>query len=244
MIDRLSVIIPALNEEKYLPLLLKSLNKQKFKGSLQIIIVDGYSVDNTVKIAREFRKCFKDFKVIKANRGISEQRNRGALEANYEHLLFLDADTVLPENILNNISEKSGNISNFVHTVILHPYHNGGISVFNHVLIKYIQVIINKFEPILPGSFILTTKANHFKINGFTESTIAGEDVDYGRKSVKSGAEYRLFSDLFIYVSARRAEKSGTISVLLTWLKIYIYVKLFGLSGAQRNFKYLYGNHL
>ncbi len=48
-----SIIIPTLNEEKYLPLLLSDLNKQKEKN-FEVIIVDGSSIDNTKKEAEKF----------------------------------------------------------------------------------------------------------------------------------------------------------------------------------------------
>jgi len=49
----LSIIIPALNEEKYLPLLLKSLKSQNF-NEYEIIVVDAGSSDKTVDIAKEY----------------------------------------------------------------------------------------------------------------------------------------------------------------------------------------------
>ena len=50
----LSIIIPALNEEKYLPLLLGEIKKQNFADDLEIIVADAGSVDKTIEIARSF----------------------------------------------------------------------------------------------------------------------------------------------------------------------------------------------
>ena len=99
----LSIIIPTLNEEKYLPLLLKSIKKQTLKP-LEIILADARSKDETIKIGREFG-C----KIIKGgNPGFG--RNNGAKIAKGEMLLFLDADVILPkrtflEDSVNEIKE-------------------------------------------------------------------------------------------------------------------------------------------
>ena len=50
----LSIIIPTLNEEKYLPLLLEAIKKQKVDGNLEIIVADAGSQDRTIEIARDF----------------------------------------------------------------------------------------------------------------------------------------------------------------------------------------------
>lgn len=50
----LSIIIPTLNEEKYLPLLLEAIRKQDFDGDLETIIADAGSEDQTLEIAKTF----------------------------------------------------------------------------------------------------------------------------------------------------------------------------------------------
>ena len=53
-LDMISVVIPAFNEEKYLPDCLKSLRNQDYTGPYEIIIADNGSVDETVRIAQNF----------------------------------------------------------------------------------------------------------------------------------------------------------------------------------------------
>src|ERR1035437_2498822 len=106
MIDELSIIIPALNEEHYLPRLLQSIVKQDYRGKLEVIVVDGGSKDNTVKLAGEFKEKIKDLIIASTSKGISHQRNFGAEKAKYKYLMFLDADTFLPEHFLSKITQK------------------------------------------------------------------------------------------------------------------------------------------
>ena len=83
-----SVIIPALNEEKYLVACLGSLEA----AECEVIVVDGGSTDNTVAIAESFGA--KVIRLGVANRG--RQMNAGAIAAQGELLLFFHADSRLP----------------------------------------------------------------------------------------------------------------------------------------------------
>lgn len=88
---KLSIIIPILNESRRLPNLLEEL-KQLEDKNCEIIIVDGGSKDNSVEIAED-----SGFKVEKTTRGRAHQMNIGAKYATGSVLLFLHADTKLPD---------------------------------------------------------------------------------------------------------------------------------------------------
>lgn len=87
----LSVIIPALNEAAVLPLTLASLASMSPR-QVQLIVVDGGSTDETVAVAREHGVT-----LLASARGRARQMNRGAAHASGEVLLFLHADTQLPD---------------------------------------------------------------------------------------------------------------------------------------------------
>ena len=96
----ISLIICTLNEEKYLPMLLDSIQIQE--GIYEIIIVDGNSTDGTIEVINAFSKISKQpVKLVTMERpGLSAQRNKGVEVAMYNNLLFLDADVVLPPGFL------------------------------------------------------------------------------------------------------------------------------------------------
>ncbi len=92
---KISIIIPVLNEEKTITSVLSKLQKAP---NLELIIVDGGSIDSTVNIAQTFGKNAKiELRVIKTQRGRAHQMNAGAKLATGEILLFLHADTQLPD---------------------------------------------------------------------------------------------------------------------------------------------------
>ena len=88
---RLSIIIPILNEATRIPQLLEELEELR-QSNCEIIIVDGGSTDDSVEIAEN-----SGFRVEKSTRGRAHQMNTGAEKASGSALLFLHADTQLPD---------------------------------------------------------------------------------------------------------------------------------------------------
>ncbi len=94
----ISVIIPALNEEKALPETLRRLLRQR--GAYEVIVVDGGSGDRTCEIVR----AEPQVRLLTALKGRASQMNAGVKEARGEWLLFLHADTRLPEGALAQLN--------------------------------------------------------------------------------------------------------------------------------------------
>ena len=85
---RISVIVPALNEQDHLPATLRGVT---LAPGDELIVVDGGSTDQTVAIAQHFTS-----QVLHSRRGRAVQMNWGARHAHGDILLFLHADTLLP----------------------------------------------------------------------------------------------------------------------------------------------------
>jgi len=204
----LSIIIPTLEEEKYLPLLLGSIKKQTFKGEYEIILADAGSRDKTVEIAKNYG-C----KII-AGGSPARGRNEGVKIAKGELILFLDADTILPENSLENFifefKKRNLGIAGF----LLRPFGKR----------KFLEILYNIFynfpilalEKILPhnAGATLIKKSLHQKIGGFDEKIKLAEDQVYARKAARFG-RFGILRSVKVYYSQRRFERDG-------WFKTYI----------------------
>jgi len=97
----ISVVIPAYNEEKQLPLCLGSLTKQRCVFPYEIIVVDNASTDRTAEIAEEF-----GVRVIhEPRKGVSAARQAGFEAARAEIIASTDADCIVPSDWLSRIRD-------------------------------------------------------------------------------------------------------------------------------------------
>ena len=96
-----SVIVPTYNSEKTLDKCLKSIKNQTYKN-IEIIVVDKFSNDRTVEIARKYTD--KVFVINAKERSV--QRNFGAKKAKGRYLLFIDSDMILTSNVVEECVKK------------------------------------------------------------------------------------------------------------------------------------------
>ena len=93
MTNKISIIIPTLNAQKGLPACLKSIKSQNYpQNKIEIIIADGESVDNTVKISkRDNCKVFNNpLKTAEAGKAIALKHATG------DYIALIDSDNILP----------------------------------------------------------------------------------------------------------------------------------------------------
>ena len=101
IIPKISIISPVYNNEKFILRFLRSIQNQLFEN-IEIIFVDDFSKDNTIKIIEDCQKKDKRITLIKQkkNKGTLKSRNIGALKAKGEYLIFPDSDDILSNDIL------------------------------------------------------------------------------------------------------------------------------------------------
>jgi glycosyltransferase involved in cell wall biosynthesis len=241
----LSIIIPTLNESKFLPLVLQAISEQRYRYQLEVIVVDGHSDDGTVVAAQAFSDSIPQLTIIESSeRGVSMQRNLGAAKAMYGHLLFLDSDVYLPKDFLNNLQVKLPD-DNDVVVLVLHrpPTPNVLDYIWLVTLFSFIW-LVQWWRPICSGSFLLTTKRNHLAIHGFNEKVIMAEDVLYCHESVQRGATYKLFFTPSVVGDPRRLREVGRVRLLWLWLKGYLYTTFKGpMYESNKLFDYEFGKH-
>ncbi len=95
-----SVVVPTHNSSKTLDVCLGSVKRQTYPN-LEIIVVDNYSTDDTVKIAEKYGPTVFQVKALR-----SQARNYGAWKAKGEFLIFLDADQKLTPKVIEECVQK------------------------------------------------------------------------------------------------------------------------------------------
>jgi rSAM/selenodomain-associated transferase 2 len=217
-----SIIIPSLNEEKFLPQVLTNL--QKFAEELEIILSDGGSTDNTTKIAENLGA-----KVYSGKKGKGMQMNKAAQNSIGEILIFLHADTYLPDDALYLINKFF-----FAGKIDIATFQ---MKFDSENLLMKIYSWFTKFDSIFTsfGDQVIIVRRNFFnEIGGFPNLPIF-EDVEFFRKARKTKTIYKLPS--FVTTSARRFEKKGILKTQLL-NGIYILGYLIGINPDTIYYKY------
>ena len=164
----ISIIIPTYNEADQIAETIRKTNAGNGNHELEIIVVDGGSIDDTVAIAK---KCGATV-VVSEQKGRAAQMNIGASVANYEVLYFLHADCIPPKNFTSQI---------------LRAYKEGAKSGcfrlqfdYDHWFLKanawFTRFNVNAFR--FGDQSLFVTKEVFQKARGFKEELVIMEDQE------------------------------------------------------------------
>lgn len=200
-----SIIIPALNEEKYIGAALASIKRQKFSGSYEIIIGDGNSTDNTPKIAKSYGA-----KVVTEDYGTpSGGRHAAAMSARGKYLLFTGADVEVAQGWMERMIAplRDKRVSGTLGSVA--PLEGTALEEFLVWWLRPLAVIMNGMGQVYAyGESMACTKAMYRKTGGFDPKLVTGEDTDFGMRLAKAG-KFLFVWDAVVRVSMRRPRSWG-----------------------------------
>lgn len=218
---KVSIVIPAFNEEKYIKNCLESLVSQKTRHKFEVIVVDNNSEDKTIQIVQKFKDRL-DLKIVQEKKqGRGAARAKGFKEACGEIILSTDADTILPTDWIEALAKPI--IAGTLATTTACKINDGS---------KYKNTIFNLFQPqsmffyrFLFGHFWLSgfsfgiLKSAYEKSGGFNQNLQAQEDIDLSWKVTKLGKIK--FINKPVTFSGRRFRK-GLIQGLYEYTKALI----------------------
>jgi glycosyltransferase involved in cell wall biosynthesis len=182
----ISVVVPAHNEELFLPDTLKSLQEQSYEN-FEIIVVDNNSTDATASIAKEHgARVITEQKV-----GVAAARQAGFIAANGTIIATTDADTIVPENWLEKIAAKFLSRPEIVAYGGLYSLYSGPLSariIFPDIayLAWCIDRLINGVW-VLPGANMAVRRQAFLAIGGFDLNKEVLEDADLSKRISKFG---------------------------------------------------------
>ena len=208
----ISVIIPAHNEEEFLPATLEALKKQTYAKFETIVVTNGCT-DNTGEAVRG--KCSRLFELDE--RGLGPARNLGAARAKGNLLLFLDADTILEPTALHLIASR------------FKRHHSAGTlrgvpdqDKRSYKLIYFLKNLVHKTRAHHGSSGVILCWKDHFHaVGGFDNELYLRENSDLMKKLRQFGS-YKYISRTPAITSMRRYEKTGTSEMVLLWLKVWV----------------------
>ena len=211
----LSVIIPVLNEADIINRTLSHLESFAVEGNLEIIVVDADPLGATIRAIT--RRCVRR---ITGTKGRGAQLNRGAAVASGKTLLFLHADTTLPEDALKKIAQCMEDPDTAAGAFDL------GIES-ESIAFRFIEAAVylrTRLTHIPYGDQAIFLRHDIFHhIGGYGEIPLM-EDVEMMGRVKRAGGKIVIIPSK-VRTSARRWEKTGIVfCTLRNWVLIILYL--------------------
>lgn len=228
---KISVVIPAINEEKIIKEAIERLRKQDMpREEFEIIVSDNGSTDRT---SEEARKAGADKVVFQPNRGTNFVRQKGFESAEADIIAFLDADNAPPNDWLTKAYARLKNNPRIGLLSGPYEYADAG-PLFRIISLIYQSVIIpigaavigalffEKGALALGGNMIIRRKALE-DIGGFdTAITFWGDDADTAIRITRSGVKAVYDPFFTVRSSTRRFNKRGLFATIFGYMKAYV----------------------
>jgi len=197
---KISIIIPAYNEEKYIIKTIESFYKNEI--SFELIVICDSCEDKTNEIAKKYTE-----NVFEVNfQNVSKTRNFGFNKSSGDIVVFNDADTIVSNNylqeIINSINKYDYGCANWV-------------SESDTFWGKYVAVASSNYNKKHIGGNFFIKKELFNSVNGFNEKMIKGEDTDLGDRLRKVNKKHCFLKNCWIIPSERKYKEQGYLRLIL-----------------------------
>jgi len=218
---RISLVIPAYNEEKYVGSCLDHAIRSSASagGFYEIVVVDNASKDKTSETAASR----KGVRVVKEmQKGLTKARQRGLIETKADILAYIDADTRMPQGWLETVQREFERNPGLA--CLSGPYIYYDSPRWQQFLVKYFYWYLLAMPSyfftgymVVGGNFAIRREVLE-KMGGF-DTTIAfyGEDTNIARRASAYG-KVKFKPDFIMYSSARRLASEGFFKI--GWLYV------------------------
>ena len=181
-----SIIIPAYNAEKTIENCLNSIKDFYNENEIEVIVCENQSNDKTLEIIKKF-----PFKIVYNNKkkSASSSRNLGAINSKYENLIFIDADCVVPKNLIS-ILENTTNFTNakcIAGNLSPRNFYNNFFSLYKS---SYTHLKLKDKEKNVSNAAIMFIKKKYFfEVGMYDENIITMEDDEFSIRFQTYGYE-------------------------------------------------------
>ena len=229
-----SVVVPALNEERLLGYLLSDLERQTRRPQ-EVILVDAGSHDGTVAVAQEFAGV----RVLHGARPVARGRNLGGLSASGRVVVFLDADARLPETFLERFVEGFLRRRLDVACPLYKPHESTpAVERFHEVF----NLATRTFQRVLPSGagICLAVRGDVFRESDGFDPRLKFDDIEFIRRASR-GRRFGIVREP-VFVSDRRYRERGVTRAILEYSLMALIFALGRFEWANR-FDYEVGEH-
>lgn len=217
---RISVIIPAVNEQYFIEKALRSVRDQQYPNIETIVVLNG-STDETEKRAKRLADTVIVFSKLL---GYSGARNQGAVTATGDVFVFMDADSYMAPGTLS-LMAKAAYAEPVFGTVLGGPDEKK-IVYLVFFAIKNLAHILGLYKGVLGG--VMFCNAGLFRaLKGYDESKEVDENFEFSRRARSLGGRYILLTKAKAFTSMRRFEKYGLFRMFIFWVAVR-FLSIFG----------------
>lgn len=206
---RISIIIPAYNEEKIIRNTVEAFKAHDYSDK-EVIVVVNNTTDATCEVAKS---CADKVLEYKDAIGVCAARNRGVESSTGDILFFTDSDTRISKDTLLRISEAA---KENVFGSTLGRGDNDSIKGKLFFFFKNWTHRLRIYQGVVDGVLFCHRKLFD-KTGGFNENIKIAEFKDFILKAKKAGGKYRLLTDCYSVVSLRRYEEKGYLKTIFFW---------------------------
>ncbi len=195
-LEEVSVVIPTYNSLQFLRRTVCCLERQKMDpGLFEVVIVSDGSTDGTNQWLKEYSGSLNLIAILNdKNNGRSFARNSGAERAERKILLFLDGDMEFDQNFVSGHAQNIRKDNDVVIGAVKYPPDLKNLSYGKYLESRGVMKLKKELQ--IPGRYFLSGNASltrdfFFKTGGFDEELRKyGEDIDFGVRLEKLGAEF------------------------------------------------------
>ncbi|MBI2145722.1 glycosyltransferase [Candidatus Woesearchaeota archaeon] len=220
----ISIIIPAHNEEKYILKTLQSLQQQKYTDYEVIVVANGCT-DQTEEILKKHSDGQKIRYLSLPQPNVSVARNAGALNANGQLLLFLDADTQLAADSLQTIQDQFTS-----HHAVATTESRPDQPLFRYRSLLALKNFYNSTGLYNGCSGALICRKEDFQAIGGYDPAKKVQEHHYLIRQLRNRGKYKCL-DTQTITSMRRYEQWGIAKAASFWIKHWVKQKLGKLNG-------------
>ncbi|SDT32381.1 glycosyltransferase [Actinoplanes derwentensis] len=237
----ISIVVPTLNEQRYIGQLLASLEGQAHPPPFEVIVVDSSDDELTRHAVVESKGSLDVAYERSLVKDIGAQRNHGAGQARYDLLLFSDADVVLAPGVLRECA--TAPVDEMFVGAIMHKADvdtrasRAGLAVI-YALIRTASAV---GVGVTNGDFLLTNRLTFDRAHGFQEGFLLGEDTDFGVRSCRLGARFILFSKEHVVASSRRLSQMSVPKLVAIWSRAFLRAVFRGPTPRSSRIDYPFG---
>lgn len=235
----LAIIIPTLNEERYIGRLLDSIYFQTVHPK-EICVVDAFSEDGTIEEIKRRHVYLKNLKFYQIEKSTTaKQRNFGVKKTKSKHILFLDADMLLLNpNTLKSYMEE------------IYQKKPDSAAAFNYPLsdlwkdklffygMNLTFFLVKPFWPMANGMNQYIRRDVFMRVGGYDEKVRLGEDSEIIQKIADAGGKFIYLTGSRMYTSVRRYVMEGRRNYILKMIRSIYYITRYGYRYNPVEYKY------